>query len=189
MAKRDTTKPGTFKSKRTAKAEPFAQHVRDKEDAAAKKARSPAVSGMAAVGRRLVEEAIGKTAAASYVRQLRTIEALTLEDVTATLLAAQVLLADGLKPHKAKDPSDPPTRELVLVDALHLQVKLAKLQLEVAEAYRVRGGGMPHRVEMVFLGDRDAITAAAAPNGTRPADAPAPPTRDNGPGGDKLGVS
>lgn len=189
MAKRDPTKPGTFKSKRTAKAEPFAQHLRDREDAAAQKTRAPAVSGMAAVGRRLVEEAVGKAAAVAYVRQLRTVEAISLEDVTATLLAAQVLLAEGLKPHKTKDKDDPPVRELQLVDALHLQVKLAKLQLEVAEAYRVRGGGLPNKVEFVFAQDREAIEQGAVANGVRPGDAPAAPVRERGPGGDKLGVA
>ncbi len=138
------------------------------------------MSGMAATSRRLVQEAVGKGAADAYSKTLRAVANISLEDVVAQLMALQLLLAEGLKKPKEGE------RELSLGEAMLIQVKIAKLTLEVAEAYRVRGGGLPNKVVIEFPGGRAAITESAIPNGERPAGVPDPPTHPTGAGGDRL---
>ena len=185
MAARDPTKPGDFKHKRTAKREPYAQRIRNLEDSAAKGGKKPKTNTMVGVAlacRRLVEDAVGKTAAENFSKAVRQTDGVGLEDCVAMLMATQTLLSRALKPDKDGN------TELTLVDGLYLMTRLTKLTLEVSEAYRLRGGSLPSKISCTYEGARGDMVDAALPNGQRPVDVAAAPTRERGPGGDKLGV-
>lgn len=182
MAKRDPTKPGDFKHKRSAKREPYAQRARSFEDESAKKPKANNLLGVALECRRLVEQVLGKSAALNYSKSVRLTDGVGLEDCVAMLVATQTLLSAALQPDKDGE------REIAMADAVYLMARLTKLTLIISEAYRVRGGALPNKINCTYQGARAEIVAAALPNGQRPADVPPAPKRERGAGGDKLGI-